>query len=253
MKCTYCLKNLEEGVTRDHVFPKAWYPDSTPINIQRWKVPACKKCNGKFQKIEDYLFCRWGICLEENESCAGISRRAVNRNYFLGVVDLDNRRFNRKLSVFRDLLSSMTEYDPRRTHAGTAPKPGVRSTLAVKGSGAYRYEFSEKLVKGAEYILLKRLVPKNKYIQIYYEMAEDPLSEYYKAWESLLEKGQTTNLGPGLVIKWAINTPNYPEQSLYHFEIWGHLKFWAFVLEKTIPYRIRRIWHKLRDNLKRLM
>ena len=44
MHCVYCLKLFEE-LTSDHVFPKSWYPETTPENLEKWQMPACVECN----------------------------------------------------------------------------------------------------------------------------------------------------------------------------------------------------------------
>ena len=47
-KCVICLKNFNYSIeddsrTEEHVFPKSWYPKSTPNDLKKWKVPSCKK------------------------------------------------------------------------------------------------------------------------------------------------------------------------------------------------------------------
>jgi 5-methylcytosine-specific restriction endonuclease McrA len=62
VQCVHCLKPLEKK-TKDHVFPSSWYPETTPANIQRWTVPSCAECNGKFGEMEKELFIRAVICV----------------------------------------------------------------------------------------------------------------------------------------------------------------------------------------------
>ncbi|MBI2676913.1 MAG: hypothetical protein HYX21_03160 [Candidatus Yanofskybacteria bacterium] len=233
------MKKIKNNRSDDHVFPDAWYPDSTPANVQRWTVPACRKCNAKLQVIEDELFIRWGICVEPNlEACRGIEAKALNRQFFLGVKD--PRRFGRKLSTFNNVRSNMGQYDPKRTHKGFAPKEGVRGTLAVLTPNKTRRIFSEKLVRGTEYKLLGRFIPWTKRINIWYEMAEDTDKDY-AFWRDIASRAKTVSLGPGFAVKCAIN-PNYPEQSFYQFEIWGHIKFFAFVHTKSFKRELLLFW-----------
>src|SRR2546422_8593980 len=49
--CVYCGK--VEGIEAEHVFPRSWYPDTTPPEVQRLTVPACHACNTRFKKIEE--------------------------------------------------------------------------------------------------------------------------------------------------------------------------------------------------------
>ena len=39
-RCVHCLKD-NVVLTSDHMFPKAWYPDATPENLEKWQFPAC--------------------------------------------------------------------------------------------------------------------------------------------------------------------------------------------------------------------
>ena len=62
-KCVHCLN---DPVTRnwDHVFPRSWYPDTTPPNIAKWKVPSCLECNRELGIIENDLFVRLAPTLD---------------------------------------------------------------------------------------------------------------------------------------------------------------------------------------------
>lgn len=76
-KCVHCLK-VTKDITWDHVFPVAWYPDSTPNNISKWKIPACSKCNREYGRVEEDLMIRIGLCLDpKNPSSLGIPRKAI--------------------------------------------------------------------------------------------------------------------------------------------------------------------------------
>lgn len=75
--CIYCHK--VEGTTRDHVFPFAWYPTSTPPKIQRRTVPCCLPCNGKLQEAEeaialDLVF----VCDPSLPEIAGVQENILN-------------------------------------------------------------------------------------------------------------------------------------------------------------------------------
>src|ERR1700736_2070182 len=62
-KCVHCLKDPVER-NLDHVFPRSWYPDETPDNIEKWQVPSCIPCNTKYGKIESDFLSRVGLALE---------------------------------------------------------------------------------------------------------------------------------------------------------------------------------------------
>src|SRR5690242_20656231 len=49
--CIYCGK--APGVEAEHVFPRGWYPETTPPTVQRVTVPSCKACNERYKKLEE--------------------------------------------------------------------------------------------------------------------------------------------------------------------------------------------------------
>jgi hypothetical protein len=62
-KCVHCLKAGVE-LTSDHMFPKAWYPDATPENLEKWQIPSCLECNNRYSKIEGDLLNRVALTLD---------------------------------------------------------------------------------------------------------------------------------------------------------------------------------------------
>jgi hypothetical protein len=62
-KCVHCLKDPVER-DWDHVFPEAFYPNSSPKDQYKWQVPSCVPCNNALSKIEDDFLRRVGLCLD---------------------------------------------------------------------------------------------------------------------------------------------------------------------------------------------
>jgi len=76
-RCVYCLREFE-WLTSDHIFPKSWYPESTPANLEKWQVPACEPCNQKYSKTEDELLVRLGLCVNpKDHRASGVGERAA--------------------------------------------------------------------------------------------------------------------------------------------------------------------------------
>ena len=61
-KCVHCLKD-PVVLTSDHMFPRAWYPDATPENLEKWQIPSCVECNHRYSKIEGDLLNRVALTL----------------------------------------------------------------------------------------------------------------------------------------------------------------------------------------------
>jgi hypothetical protein len=62
-KCVHCLSDSVER-SWDHVFPKSWYPDATPENLEKWQIPSCIPCNQRYSKIEGDSLSRVGLALD---------------------------------------------------------------------------------------------------------------------------------------------------------------------------------------------
>lgn len=49
-KCVHCLTDPVDR-NWDHMFPKSWYPDTTPENLEKWQIPSCIACNARYGKL----------------------------------------------------------------------------------------------------------------------------------------------------------------------------------------------------------
>ena len=68
-RCVYCLRFFKK-LTSDHVFPKSWFPDTTPQNMEKWQIPSCENCNTEYSKIENDLLQRFGMCVDPDSIAA---------------------------------------------------------------------------------------------------------------------------------------------------------------------------------------
>lgn len=66
-KCVHCLRDPVE-LTSDHMFPKAWYPDTTPEDLEKWQIPSCFECNQRLGKLENDLLGRVALALDAKKS-----------------------------------------------------------------------------------------------------------------------------------------------------------------------------------------
>src|SRR5260221_632007 len=64
-RCVHCLKEAQER-NWDHVFPKAWYPDTTAADMEKWQIPSCVACNDRYGRLERDLIGRLGLALDAN-------------------------------------------------------------------------------------------------------------------------------------------------------------------------------------------
>jgi hypothetical protein len=73
-RCVHCGQVLAEE-TRDHVFPKSWYPETATGEIQRWTVPSCDACNNKLGGIEKVVFNRLALCVDPRKAASDSAKR----------------------------------------------------------------------------------------------------------------------------------------------------------------------------------
>src|ERR1700694_4986341 len=87
-RCVHC-REFHADMTKDHVFPDSWYPESTPKTVQRWTVPSCGRCNRELGHVEKEVFVRLGLCVNPQKVAAtGISKRVI-RSLGIGAEDID--------------------------------------------------------------------------------------------------------------------------------------------------------------------
>jgi HNH endonuclease len=79
-QCAYCLGEFPRAqITNDHIIAGSWYPDTTPSAVQRWTVPACRRCNNHFSSIERYVHARLAACVDPTHpAAAGMWEKARN-------------------------------------------------------------------------------------------------------------------------------------------------------------------------------
>src|SRR5712664_1759312 len=77
-RCVHCLQ-VVAAITDDHLFPKSWYPETTPANLEKWKIPACDSCNKAYGKLESELRLQLAACVDpKSEAAAGIWQKVLD-------------------------------------------------------------------------------------------------------------------------------------------------------------------------------
>jgi hypothetical protein len=124
--CYICGKPAE---TRDHVPPKAIFPDPRPTDLIT--VPACEQCNHKFSLDDEYF--RWFITTTNSEQ--PLVKQLVDKRVI--------RRFRKKPALLHHLMSQAIKVD-------IFSEGGI----FLKQAPAFKYERSriqkviEKIVRG---------------------------------------------------------------------------------------------------------
>ncbi len=104
-KCVHCLKD-NVPLTDDHVFPKSWYPENTPANIEKWTIPACLPCNNEHGKSEQDLLVRLGLCIAPQYALGVVPKalRSISSQYAKDEQDARHRKDKRE-KLLRQVLT----------------------------------------------------------------------------------------------------------------------------------------------------
>jgi hypothetical protein len=226
--CVHCLKPLKKK-TKDHVFPSSWYPETTPGNIQRWTVPSCAECNGKFGEMEKELFIRAAICVGPVKGdAAGLSKKAVE-SMGVGVSGLSPEEQAHREALKSKIVKEMEPYVPGAAtllpglgpHAGFPEDQQKQIPIPealVKGVAA-------KIVTGCEYKLgEERLIEKPYELSIHFA-EEANISDVLKVFDHF---STPVHLGPGFQVRRAV-AHDEPKTVLYKIDIWGTWTIYASI------------------------
>ena len=77
-RCVHCLEHVD-ALTADHLFPRSWYPTTTPITLEKLKFPACGPCNNEYGRLEEDLRLLLAACVDpKSVAAAGIWAKACD-------------------------------------------------------------------------------------------------------------------------------------------------------------------------------
>lgn len=230
--CIHCLNQFEK-LTWDHVFARAWYPDTTPDNLEKWEFPACLDCNQKYGALEADLLTRLGLCVDpKSAAAAGISEKAlrsIKPEFAKNPKDRKLRQLKRE-KILREIawMSSLPEegYLPN-----FGPQPGViyPTKLRVPVHHDQLAQLGTKLVRGITYAVDHKMIPPEYEIGVYFvenKNAEEQLT-LLNRW------GQSEHRGPGVLVTRMFSVDD-PVLALYKIDIWGKLRIFASVLRAAI-------------------
>ena len=154
-RCVHCLEGLDKP-TKDHVFPRAWYPDNTPENVQRWTVPCCSDCNGKFGSLEKKLFTRLALCIDPGKAeASGISKKVMG-GLGVGVLGIKDEEKSHRQAQLAALIKKTARYkEGMDTFPGFGLHEGFpeNEQTALLIAEELLIQVAEKILRGCEYKL----------------------------------------------------------------------------------------------------
>lgn len=224
--CTYCLDDFPE-LTKDHVFARSWYPDSTPDNTYKPQVPACSPCNNKYSHYEEELLLLLAMCADPSHPASlGIvakALRSVDPSQARGPRDAFGRRGKRQR-----LLKRIQPMD-RLPTSGLLPSfrenwlSGSRTAILVPAEELKTVV--KKWIRGIHYLTTGRRIGRQEVIDVFF--AEDEHAE--AAFKLLRPHTKQYIHGPGIVIEQAVAAERGEEISLYDITIWEQFRALASV------------------------
>ncbi len=227
-KCVHCLKETSKR-NWDHVFPRSWYPDTTPNNIDKWKIPSCKPCNDKYGRLEEELGHLLSFVIDpRRKEARGIYKRMV-RAYQPKYAknDKDRRMREKKQAKLLTMIVRGDKIPTKGIYPGLEERwnrpPSER--IAFKIPEKFIARIAEKIVRGITYIESGKFIGPDYEIQHYVVKPSDAI-EYE---QSLAKYGQILTRGPGLKLHRAV-TAEDELSSINKITIWGEFIIYVSVL-----------------------
>jgi hypothetical protein len=215
--CPFCL-NRYEKLTKEHIFPESWYPDSFSNNIEKWQVHSCKKCNDSFGKIEQDILIKVGMCSDPTSHQAKKAMRSIDST--IGR-DIKDKRARWKKAC--DLLAELIPVNNLRVKPfpNFGPFPGypIESQKAIplpKGLD----EIGKKFIKGVEYKLEKRFIDESKDKLKVYFCHEENIGKVNELIKGL---GVCYDISPGIVFYRTEGKEKPKVGIIYKFIVWDKL------------------------------
>ncbi len=227
--CVHCIE--KPGNTDDHLVPRSWYPDSTPVGQEKWKFPACESCNHDYGELENNLLLRFAICLDPNDAlAAGIPERALRS---INPNAARNDRDRRARQDRRNRIQTEVHFSACAPQEGILPGFGARPDVEYK-------EFGSILVAVSD---LSKMVRKFAKGLTYIEHACYLDSQYAIKWlptnanlnpaidEVFSRRGTKRFQGPGVILQ-RVAVSEDPAQSFMHVALWGCFSVYIAVEEQ---------------------
>lgn len=230
-RCVYCLEYFEE-LTSDHVLPKAWYPDDTPDNLEKWQVPSCYECNQEHGKNEEELLLKLGLHFDPQEgdyqNVAGKVSRSMNPKH--GKSKRDRRkRLNQRNRVKNEVYrGSKINFSKSNVLSGFGFRPdfppSAQPPILIPEKKIKK--FCEKVTRGIYYLF------NDIYIEKDYDIATYVPSEIPQQIHDMLRQdGKEYNCGNGIQVIMA-NCIDEKHSALLEITIWDRLRLCSAVIHQ---------------------
>lgn len=226
--CVHCLQEVPQR-NWDHVFPQGWYPDTTPENIEKWKIPTCKRCNDEYGKLEEKLGIILSACVNpKTAQASGIWKKTLRSlDPSCGRTEEDRRAREQKKRKLLGMIRTGEEIPNDGIYPGLGERWGrsrdEQIALLVPAKDLKR--IAEKIVKGLAFIEDGYLLDANAEIEHHVVTTEvaGPIEEI------LARFGEVHSRGPGIEVARAV-TQDDGISAFYKITIWGEFVMYVSVI-----------------------
>ncbi len=231
------LLRLSRRSTDEHVFPEAWYPDDTPLDLWKWQVPSCYACNhDKYGKRESRIFPFLGMTAEpDHPGAKGIGDRAFRAaDESLGKKPKDkkSRARVRELMKSRARVIRSDEVPEGADHLGWRHQATtLLSTYVHEGD---ILPVIGKITRGVIYLDSGRRVDDDYSVKVWRELSKVP------AVFLRMTANVTYSCGPGIVVDMVRVADHYPPLCFMQIRIWGDTPVWYVAVVPKDPSKIFR-------------
>ena len=226
-KCVHCLSDNVDR-TWDHVFPRAWYPDTTPPDLYKWQIPSCHPCNREYGTMEEDLLFRLALCVDPHApETAGIVEKALRSMKPEFAKDERDRaaRAARAARLRSELLDG-PEIPQSAVYPGLGERWGRPPTqgLGVRVPADSLRRLTEKIVRGIFFLEDNTFIEADHTID-FCALAEDgagPIKDVLNRF------GREYAREPGIVVRRAV-AEDQPMGAVFEIDIWAQFKMYASV------------------------
>jgi len=224
MRCVFCQSRA--ATEDEHVFPKSWYPTTTPLTVQRLTVPVCGICADDFEKAERAFALPIIMGLDsDHPDMAGVAHGFGRSWQFESAANAKDakHRADRLRRMWREVQFVVPPGDDPEPNR---PKVCARTLagLHVTASPAFPLErkaemrIAEKFVRGFYYRDFGTPLPATTEVRFFWGNVLDPASR-----AELYKLRLNESLAPGLRYRVATDRG----RSLWLFLLWGQCEFGA--------------------------
>jgi hypothetical protein len=206
----------DDDQTEDHVIGLSWFPESTPDNIEKWKVPAHKACNIKFGAIENRVRTQLALGIDRSQIAGKGVVEAALRSIDPQVAK--SKRDSTHRAAQRDrIVRDIYEVNSLPT-AGVLPN-FVSNFTELGSRHAFRIDAEdlngvvEKWIRGIHYCEFNRILDKHDIVTVLHLAEEDALTPR----QLIFDHGRKFQKGPGISVGYISSSEDSRRIVMYRF------------------------------------